>query len=109
MIAFDIGVASPREDDDDPAAAFLAALDPYATAWTFQTFDDKRNARRPTSACDGRRPELTRIIHGSIDAAPRATPLRLNDAAADVFVTKSNRPDRAEDGNRESARPVPRP
>lgn len=59
------------------AAAFLAALDPSASAWTFQTFDDNK-ARSD--------PRMLRTLHGSLDQHwPELA--RLNAAGAGVYVT----------------------
>ena len=63
----------------DPSAAqhFLTRLDETAEQWTFQTFDDNRNRKDP---------ELTRILHGSLDGhLPTLT--GLNQRGAGVFVT----------------------
>lgn len=58
------------------AEAFLALLDPDATTWTFQTFDDS----------PAKRPELARILYGTlVGAAP--TLRRLNAQGAGIFVT----------------------
>lgn len=58
------------------AIRFLTALDPEATAWTFQTFDDS----------DRKDSNLARILHGSL--VEHAAELeRLNSAGAGVFVT----------------------
>jgi hypothetical protein len=43
--------------DREEAARFLAALDPDAVAWTFQTFDDDANRKSK---------DLVRILHGSL-------------------------------------------
>src|SRR5262245_15130445 len=66
-------------DDIDRAMAerFLAALDPGATRFTFQTFDDSKDRM------DRR---MARILHGSIDEHIDAL-ARLNAAGAGVFVT----------------------
>ena len=73
--------------DDDPAAAFLAALDPDATAWTFQTFDDdKARAAAYRKAHKHADPKLTRILSGSLTRC-RAELLRLNARGAGIFVT----------------------
>ena len=67
--------ADPRVDLDE-ARRFLAQLDPQATRWTFQTFDDD----------DAKRDSLARILHGTLDQhAARLT--RLNDRGAGIFVT----------------------
>ena len=58
-------------------AKFLACLDPGATTWTFQTFDD--NGVRKDS-------RLAKVLHGTLD--DHATELRrLNERGAGVFVT----------------------
>lgn len=58
------------------AARFLFALDPTATAWTFQTFDDSPEKRGA----------LARTLHGTL--AEHATPLAsLSAAGAGVFFT----------------------
>ena len=63
--------------DKTQAAEFLAALDPLASQFTFQTFDDN-SARKA--------PELASIFHGSLDQCwPHIE--RLNAAGAGVFVT----------------------
>ncbi len=59
------------------AEAFLAWLDPNASKFTFQTFDDVKDRK------DGR---LTRMLHGTFEAH-RAELQRLNDRGAGVFVT----------------------
>jgi hypothetical protein len=59
------------------AARFLACLDPEATSFTFQTFDDNAERRDKT---------LARIFHGPL--AERAAELaRLNALGAGIFVT----------------------
>ncbi len=58
------------------AEAFLAWLDPNASKFTFQTFDDVKDRK------DGR---LTRMLHGTFEAH-RAELQRLNDRGAGVFV-----------------------
>ena len=58
------------------ARKFLAALDPAAERFVFQTFDDSRN----------KKPELARVITGTLDQC--ATQLiDLNQRGAGVFVT----------------------
>lgn len=58
------------------AELFLAALDPTATTWTFQTFDDN----------PAKRPELARTLHGTL-SQHAAELARLNAAGAGVFIT----------------------
>jgi len=82
-------VALPLPDADaDPAAAFLAALDPRAVAWTFQTFDDCRaRSTAYKQAHEGRAdPELTRVLNGSLDQHGAALEY-LNERGAGIFVT----------------------
>ena len=59
------------------AHAFLQRLDPTATAFTFQTFDD--NAKR-------RDENLVSIIHGTLEASWEKL-ARLNERGAGIFVT----------------------
>ena len=70
MSAFEMHAEAASHDSytDDPAAAFLAVLDPDAAAWTFQTFDDnKERAAAYKKAHEGKAdPELTRVINGSL-------------------------------------------
>jgi len=64
---------SPIRDLDE-AKRYLAALDPCASSFCFQTFDDR-----------GRNRALARTLHGSLDElAP--TLIRLNLLGAGVFV-----------------------
>lgn len=64
-----------RGADLDEAARFLTLLDPFATRFTFQTFDDRGEDRG-----------LARILHGTLDQC--ATELqRLNARGAGVYVT----------------------
>lgn len=62
--------------DLNEAARFLALLDPEATSFTFQTFDDS----------EGKGKSLARTLHGSL-AQHASTLSRLNRAGAGVFVT----------------------
>lgn len=59
------------------ARRFLAHLDPHATAFTFQTFKDRKER-------DG--PNVVRVLHGSLDEHA-AELTRLNKLGAGVFVT----------------------
>lgn len=90
MSAFEMHAEAASHDSytDDPAAAFLVALDPDATAFTFQTFDDnKERSAAYKKAHDGRAdPELTRVINGSL-AQCRGVLQRLNDRGCGIFVT----------------------
>jgi RepB DNA-primase from phage plasmid len=69
----------PRRDTLDPseAARFLTALDPAATFFTFQTFDDNRDRKSKS---------LVRVLHGTLDEH-WDTLARLNDQGAGIFVT----------------------
>jgi putative DNA primase/helicase len=71
------GPRKPLDVDSAEAERFLKALDPAATRFTFQTFDD-----------DGNRGDksLVRVLHGTL--AERFEELkRLNDRGAGIFVT----------------------
>ena len=62
--------------DLDEARRFLSILDPSASSFTFQTFDDS----------ESKDPRLLRTLNGSLDQ--HADELaRLNDAGAGIFVT----------------------
>jgi len=63
--------------DMDQAAKFLEKLDPKATNWTFQTFDD--NADRKDQS-------LARVLHGTLEEHG-ATLADLQTRGAGVFVT----------------------
>ena len=70
--------AAPAAPDFAEARAFLTDLDPTATFFTFQTFDDVKGRH------DG---SLTRVLHGPLDDAMAATLADLNARGAGVFVT----------------------
>jgi hypothetical protein len=59
------------------AARFLAALDPEATFFTFQTFDDNKERKDQ---------KLVRVLHGSL-AEHWPTLQSLNEQGAGIFVT----------------------
>jgi len=65
--------------DRDLAERFLTALDPEATFWTFQTFDDDRDRKSKS---------LVRVLHGTLDEH-WDTLERLNGQGAGIFVTVS--------------------
>jgi putative DNA primase/helicase len=65
------------ETDRRDAEKFLTALDPAASTFTFQTFDDDEDRK------DG---ALIRVFHGSLDRHWR-TLCRLNERGAGIFVT----------------------
>lgn len=72
------GAASntPLQVNLDAAEKFLAALDPTAQRFTFQTFDDSKE----------KRPDLARVIHGTLEqCAPELE--QLNKRGAGVYVT----------------------
>jgi hypothetical protein len=56
---------------------FLAALDPAAERWTFQTFDDNRERKDK---------KLVRVLHGTL-AEHWERLSQLNEAGAGIFVT----------------------
>jgi AAA domain/RepB DNA-primase N-terminal domain/Primase C terminal 2 (PriCT-2) len=63
--------------DRTEAESFLRTLDPEATRWTFQTFDDDKERKNK---------KLARVIHGTL--AERWEELRrLNAQGAGIFVT----------------------
>jgi hypothetical protein len=47
--------------DLEEAERFLGILDPDASSWTFQTFDDHKVKGQPPD------PKLARILHGTLD------------------------------------------
>jgi hypothetical protein len=59
------------------AARYLTLLDPAATRFTYQTFDDDKNRKNPM---------LAKILHGTLDEC-FAEMTRLNDLGAGIFVT----------------------
>lgn len=67
---------NPLVPDLGAAEAFLALLDPTATTWTFQTFDDTK----------AKRDELARVLHGTL-AGVAETLTRLNNLGCGIFVT----------------------
>ena len=69
--------ASPTVPDRTEAARFLTLLDPTATRFTFQTFDDDKE-RKSTA--------LVRVLNGTLDQH-FAELTRLNNLGAGIFVT----------------------
>jgi len=67
----------PMAPDKAEAATFLAALDPSALEFTFQTFDD--NSERKSVS-------LTQVLHGSLDQHFE-TLVALSAQGAGIFVT----------------------
>ena len=65
--------------DKAMASTFLTQLDPTATRFTFQTFDDDKDRKNKA---------LVRVLHGTLDEC-FAELTRLNKAGAGVFVTIS--------------------
>jgi hypothetical protein len=75
------------EPDRDAAERFLAALDPSAERFTFQTFDDnKERAKRYRKEHSRADPNLTSIIHGSLTFCWNAL-VRFNKRGAGIYVT----------------------
>jgi hypothetical protein len=72
-----IELCPARDDEPSDAVLFLAALDPGARSFTFQTFDDNNNRKDPKLIC---------ILHGSF-ADLQLELERLNERGAGVFVT----------------------
>src|SRR4029453_7398428 len=85
--------APPLEPNRDDAERFLAALDPTATSYTFQTFDDDAGRRDQN---------LTRILHGTL-AGRWDLLASLNRRGAGIFVTVN-----ATDGKGRSAENITR-
>jgi putative DNA primase/helicase len=71
-----VGEFTRIKPDREEAERFLAALDPSATTWTFQVFDD--NADRKSL-------KLAHILHGSLDRC-WAELCQLSAAGAGIFV-----------------------
>lgn len=71
-----VPVDSDTQPDSADANRFLTALDPNATRWTFQTFDDSAE----------KRPELAGVLHGSLAGKWDALCARSRRGAG-VFVT----------------------
>ena len=69
-------IGASLQPDIAQARQFLAALDPEAASFCFQTFDDSPE----------KRPHLARTLHGNLDTLAD-TLRRLNNAGAGVFVT----------------------
>jgi putative DNA primase/helicase len=67
----------PPKPDRDATERFLAALDPGATQFTFQTFDDNVDQKSKELAC---------VLHGSLDRHWSEL-CRLNNEGAGIFVT----------------------
>jgi hypothetical protein len=85
----DAGEAPPKpEPDREEAERFLAALDPKATRFTFQVFDDdKERAKKYKAEHKGKSdPELTRIVHGTI-ARRWSDLVDLNGRGCGIYIT----------------------
>ena len=65
--------------DKAMASTFLSGLDPTATRFTFQTFDDNKDRKSKA---------LARVLHGTLDEC-FAELTRLNNLGAGIFVTIS--------------------
>ena len=74
-LVFSIASAANVEDDEQ-SQSFLKVLDPNASCFTYQTFDDDRTRKNPA---------LTRIIESPPTARDALT--KLNEQGAGVFVT----------------------
>jgi hypothetical protein len=75
------------EPDREAAERFLAALDPDASQFTFQTFDDNVDRATEYKLKHGHADwTLTRVLHGSLDRH-WDTLCRLNAAGAGIYVT----------------------
>ena len=61
------------------ASTFLSGLDPTATRFTFQTFDDNKDRKSKA---------LARVLHGTLDGC-FAELTRLNNLGAGIFITIS--------------------
>src|SRR5262245_34977334 len=68
---------APMKQDRDMAERFLRALDPEATRFTFQTFDDNKDRKDKSVA---------RVLHGTL-AEHWGTLVKLNEQGAGIFVT----------------------
>jgi hypothetical protein len=84
------GVA-PATIDRSEAERFLKLLDPSATYFTFQTFDDnpeRKKARKAEANRLGKKPydPYAKVLNGTLDQHWR-TLVALNDQGAGVFVT----------------------
>jgi hypothetical protein len=77
MSVLDSGAAWDESPDLDMAARFLAALDPAAKEFTFQTFDD---------SADRKDAKMIRILHGSL-ASLGGILSQLNRKGAGVYLT----------------------
>jgi hypothetical protein len=73
------------QQDRDEAERFLAALDPDADRFTFQTFDDNKE-RRDAGKVAGKRDPLARCFHASLAGAWDQL-AALNAKGAGIFVT----------------------
>jgi hypothetical protein len=86
---------APLKPDKIEAERFLTALDPKATYFAFQTFDDnterkkereKRNLERRKAGKHGLNDRYAHIIHGTLDQRWDRL-VRLNAEGAGIFVT----------------------
>jgi hypothetical protein len=78
--------------DRGEAERFLAALDPTADEWTFQTFDDSRERKEENEAKwnarghTGKKDPFAFTLHGTL-ASCWSRLIQLNERGAGVFVT----------------------
>ena len=68
------------------AERFLTALDPHATRWTFQTFDDSKERREERKTRGEKTDPFAQIMHGSL-AKCWSQLVKLNAQGAGIFVT----------------------
>jgi hypothetical protein len=83
------------QPDRAEAERFLSALDPAATFWTFQTFDDdkerakafkKENRERKKKKLPPLKSPYVRVLHGTLDQHWNEL-VRLNTIGAGIFIT----------------------
>jgi hypothetical protein len=74
------------QPDYSEAERFLNLLDPSATFFTYQTFDDDQERREKRKQTDNKRDPYARIIHGTLDECWDEL-CRLNGQGAGIFIT----------------------
>src|SRR5215831_14093345 len=79
------GHAVPIVPDRAEAERFLAALDPKATKFSFQCFDDRKERKEKRKA-EGKKDPLARLLHGTL-AEHWNTLVKLNEKGAGIYVT----------------------
>lgn len=78
------GNAVPLEFNIEAAQRFLSMLDPAASAFTFQTFDDNKTRQKTNKEALGYDP-LERVIHGTLEECAGELQ-ELNRRGAGIFV-----------------------